>query len=184
MKVNQWLVMAGLAVATVLSTSDLIAQDNQRGQGQGRRGPGGGGNFDLAEMQQRMLEGIREQMAVTDDAEWKLISERVTKVMDARRQVGMGGGAGMFRGGRPGGEGDQARGGFRGGPGGEPSPGAEALQKAIDSKASTAELKSAMQKYRDERKARQAALESAQANLLKVLSAQQEAVALRMGLVN
>jgi hypothetical protein len=188
MKVNQWLVMAGLAVGMIVSTGSLMAQDNQRGQGQGRRGPGGGGNFDPAEMQQRMLEGIRNQMAVTDDAEWKIISDRVTKVMDARRQVGFGGGAGFMRGGRPGGDnepnrgGDQERrGGFRGG---EPNVEAEALRKAIDSKASATELKTAMQKYRDSRKARQAALESAQADLQKVLSVQQEAVAVMMGLIN
>ena len=40
---------------------------------------------------------------------------------------------------------------------GAPSPEAEALQKAIDSKASKAEMKAALEKYLASRKAKQAA---------------------------
>jgi hypothetical protein len=63
-------------------------------------------------------------------------------------------------------------------------PEAEALQKAIESKASKEELKAAMAKYREAREANQAKLRQAQEDLRKVLTLEQEAIALQMGLVN
>src|SRR5262249_14694618 len=107
----------------------------------------------------------------------------VQKVMDARREMFMG--RGMFGGGRRRGGGDQGgdQGGNRRGPFGQPSPEAEALQRAIDSKASNSELKAALAKYVDSRKAKQADLEKAQADLRKVLSLRQEAIATADGLL-
>ena len=64
-----------------------------------------------------------------------------------------------------------------------PSPEAEALQKAIDAKASNAELKAAMAKYNAARKEKQEALDKAQAELRKVLSVRQEAIAVSSGLL-
>jgi len=55
-----------------------------------------------------------------------------------------------------------------GGFGGEPSPEADALQKAIESKASNSEMKAALAKYQESRKTKQADLETAQVNLKKV----------------
>jgi hypothetical protein len=183
-KLNRWLAMAGIAAATCLTASTLVAQDNQPGDRQGRGGRGGGGfGGDPSEFQARMMENIRGQLKVTDDTEWKLIEGRVQKVMDARREVGVGGNMGrMFR--RPGGEGDDQ--GRRRGPGGfgQPNPEQEALDKAIDSKASKDELKSAMAKLRASKKDKESKLATAQEDLKKVLSVEQEAVALSMGLVN
>ena len=96
-------------------------------------------------------------------------------------------GRGMFGRGGPGGgdnaqpadQGQQRRGGF----GGAPNPDADALQKAIDSKASKAEIKAALDKYVASRKAKQAALEQAQADLRKVLTSRQEAIATLNGLL-
>ncbi len=127
------------------------------------------------------MENIREQFGVKDDAEWKIIEERVNKVMDTRRDMGFGGSgmSRMFR--RPGGDnnsGDRRR--F----GPEPSAEEQALEKAIDSKASKDELKSAMTKYRASKKEKEEKLTAAQDELKKVLDTQQEAVALSMGLVN
>jgi hypothetical protein len=141
-----------------------------------------------------MLDRTKETLEVTNDDEWNAIKPMVQKVMDAR--VGMGGGGrGMFFGGR-------GRGGPGGGQGGDqggqasqggtrrggftpptPSPEAEALQKAIDSKASKAELKAALDKFTASRKAKQAALEQAQDNLRKVLTSRQEAIATLNGLL-
>jgi hypothetical protein len=187
-KLNRWLAMAGIAAATCLTASTLVAQDNQPGDRQGRGGRGGGGFGDPAEFQARMMENIRGQLKVTDDTEWKLIEGRVQKVMDARREVGVGGNMGrMFR--RPGGDGDD-QGGRRRGPGGgfggfgQPNPEQEALDKAIDSKASKEELKSAMAKLRASKKEKETKLAAAQEDLKKVLNVEQEAVALSMGLVN
>jgi len=139
----------------------------------------GRGNFDPEQMRQRMMDNIREQMAVKDDAEWKILSERVQKVMDARREVGFGGGRMPF-GRRPGSEGDR---GGRGGPDREVSPEVDALQKAIDAKAPADEIKAKLATYRESRKQKEAALETARQDLKKVLTVRQEAVAVMMGLV-
>ena len=140
-------------------------------------------------MQQRMMDRYKEVLEVTDDAEWKAMQPLVQKVMELRRDTHVSGmGRGMFgRGGprrrrqwaasRP--QGQQRRGGMFGG---TPSPEAEALQKAIDSKASKAEIKAALDKYVASRKAKQAALEQAQEDLRKVLTSRQEAIATLNGL--
>ncbi|MDB6067370.1 MAG: hypothetical protein JWR26_3578, partial [Pedosphaera sp.] len=75
-------------------------------------------------------------------------------------------------------------GGRRGGMfGGASNPEADELQKAIDSKATTAELKAAVAKFVEARKQKQAALEKAQADLRKLLSVRQEAIAFSSGLL-
>lgn len=165
-----------------------IAQDapNRRGNGGPPRDP--------EEMRQRMSERMREQFAVTDDAEWKIIEGKIQKVTEARRAVGGGmgmafgpGGFGGRRGG-PGGEGergDRGAGENRrfGDFGGQPSPEVEELRKAIDAKASPDEIKTKLAKVREARKANEAKLDAAQEDLKKVLSVRQEAVAVMMGLV-
>lgn len=175
-RLSQCLAVTGVAASLLLSAGNLLAQDGRPGGG--GRGPG---NFDPAQMQQRMLENIREQMNVKDDAEWKIIADRIVKVSEARREVGFGGGMGrMFR--RPGGDnqgGDQGRRRF----GPEPSAEEQALEKAIDSKASKEELKAAMAKYRAAQAAKQAKLDAAQEELKKVLSTPQEALLLSMGMI-
>lgn len=190
-KITQWLAVTAVAASLVSSTSNLSAQDTPPGGGQGGerggrgRGGPGGGDFDPAEFQARMMQGIRERLVVKDDTEWKAIEGLVQKVMDARRDIGFGGGGRMF--GRPGGggggggnnDGGRRRGGFFG----EPDPTQEALDKAIESKASKEELKSAMAKVRASKKEKEAKLAKAQDDLKKVLTTEQEATALSMGLV-
>jgi hypothetical protein len=171
-----------------LGANQVAAQPNNGGGGGGRRNRG---NFDPAQMQQRMMERYKEVLEVTDDSEWNAMEPLVQKVMEARRDVMAGGmGRGMFgRGGRGGGGGnngqpaDQQAQPRRGMFGGTPNPDAEALQRAIDSKASKAEIKAALDKYVASRKARQAALEQAQDNLRKVLTSRQEAIATLNGLL-
>ena len=101
--------------------------------------------------------------------------------MEARRDTIGGMGRGFARGGRGGG--DNADRGPRGGMFGTPSPEAEALQKAIDAKASNAEIKQALAKVADARKAKEAELAKAQDALRKVLSVRQEALATLNGLL-
>jgi hypothetical protein len=169
-------------------------------------------NFDPEQMRQRMMQRLREQMEVPDDSEWKVISERATKVMDARRAARSGGGGpGMF-GPPPGGPGGPPPGrsdsgsspaggpppgdqgpapGFAGGPppggpGGfnpQPNPSLDALRKALDDKASAAELKAKVAEYKADLQQKRAALESAQDSLRQVLSARQEAIAVLAGLL-
>jgi hypothetical protein len=178
MKLSKALAMAALALT--IGSSGAMAQNeggNQGGQGGGNRGNREGRNFDPAEFQQRRMERLREDMGVTDDAEWKVIQERAQKVMDAQGAVfgmRMGGGRG------PGGGGPGGGRGFRFG---QPSPEAEALRNAIDNKAPTEQVKAALQKFRDARKAREEALVKSQAGLKEVLSVKQEAVAVSQGLL-
>jgi hypothetical protein len=181
-RASQFVTVSAMAAAFLLSAGSLVAQDNQPGGGRGGRGGPGGFGGDPAQMQQRMLENIREQMAVKDDAEWKIIEERIIKVNEARRDVGFGGSGmrRMFR--RPGGDNNDQGNRPRFGP--EPSAEEQALDKAIDNKnASKDELKAAMAKYRTAQKDKQAKLEAAQEELKKVLDTKQEALLLSMGLV-
>jgi len=187
MKLSKTLKVASLALVLALSAGSLMAQDNnndrpnRRNRDGAQGGPGGpGGNFDPAEMQQRMMERTKETLEITDENDWKAVEPLVQKVMDARREIPGGFGRGGFgRGGRGGGDNAGPRGGF----GGTPSPEAEALQKAIDAKASNTEIKAALAKYTEARKVKQAALEKAQAELRKVLTPRQEAIAAMNGLL-
>jgi len=178
-KLNQALAMAGVAVALSLSAGKLAAQERR-------------GDFNPEQFRQRMMERYREQLEVKGDDEWKVIEPRITKVMEARRDAGGFGGFGRGGpgGGRRGGEGDQGgdrrregKDDRRRGFGGEPNPDAEALQKAIESKASADEIKAKLAKYRESRKTKEANLAKAQDELRKVLSVRQEASAVLMGLL-
>ena len=190
MKLNQALKVLSVAALLALAVNTVSAQqenadrprrnrDAQAGD-QGGGAGGGGRNFDPAEMQKRMLERYKETLEITDETEWKALEPLVAKVGEARMQSLAGMGRGMFgRGGRGG------QGGGPGGPGGfgQPNPDADALQKAIDAKASNAETKAALEKFVAARKAKQAELEKAQANLRKVLTPRQEAIATLNGLL-
>jgi len=183
MKASSMLAMAGVATVLCLGPEKLMAQGDG-GQGGGRQGRGG---FDPAQFQERRLANYRERLEITEEAEWKAIQPLVSKVMDAQTAVlgdRMRGAFGGRRG--PVGGGDNApgdQGGRRGGFG-APSPEAEALQKAIDSKAAASEVKAALGKLREARKERQAKLDQSQEELRKVLSARQEAQAVLAGLID
>jgi len=173
-RMNRWILMAGIASAMCLGANYGQAQQDNQGRP-------GRGNFDPAQFRERMMDRVKEQLEVTDESEWKALQPLVEKVMDARMAAGGGMGRGMM-GMRRGGGGDNPpgdAGARRFGP--PPSPEAEALQKAIDAKAPKAELKAAMAKYVESRKAKQAELEKAQEELRKVLSTRQEAIATMNG---
>lgn len=178
--------VGALVAALGIGSVSAVAQQGQRGQG-GQGGPGR--NFDPAQMQQRMAERWKEILEITDDQEWNAMQPLIQKVTQARMASFGGMGRGMMamrpqRGGDdgPGQGGPGAQGGGRRfGP--EPMPEAEALQKAIDAKASKAEVKAALDKYQAARQAKQAELEQAQANLRKVLTTRQEAIATLNGLL-
>jgi len=182
MKINQWIAMAGMAAMMTLGTSQVLAQPDsgaQRGPGGPRDGGRGGRGFDPVQMQQRIMERYKEMLEVTNDDEWKAIEPRVQKVMELRRESFSGMGRGFFGRGSRGGDQDQQRRGMFG----APNPAAEALQKAIDSKASKAEMKAALEKYIASRKEKQAEMEKAQDDLRKLLTPRQEAIATLNGLL-
>jgi len=192
-RVSKVLLAAGLAWVTCLGVNNVSAQDNadrnnnstdNNNAGGGRRGRFGG---DPAQFRQMRLDNYRDELEVKDDAEWNAIKPLIEKVMDAQQAVisdrirGFMGGFGRRNGGDNNG-GDRA--GRRGGGfGGEPSAEATDLQKAIESKAPNSELKAALAKLVQDRKDKQTAMETAQANLRKVLSVRQEAIATLAGLL-
>src|ERR1035437_471836 len=121
MKLNRIFTVCAVAATLALSTSSLLAQNNNNGgnnggqngggqNGRNRNGGGpGGGNFDPAAMQQRMVDGVRDRLGFTNDTEWAAVEPLVTKVVTARFDVGMGGGmrgvvGGRNRGGQGGGQ--------------------------------------------------------------------------------
>jgi hypothetical protein len=185
MTTRKQLFAAAVAALICLSGASMMAQDNNPppGPGPGPGGPGrqGRGNFDPAQFRQRMMDNLKEQLEVTDDTEWTSLQPLIQKVMDARMASFGGMGRGMM--GRPRGGDNTADPAARRGPFGQPNPDAEALQRAIDGKASNAEMKSAIAKFVEARKAKQTELEKAQGDLRKVLSVRQEAIATVNGLL-
>jgi len=170
---SQLLAVTGIA-ALLFSAGNAPAQDRQ-----------GRGNWDPEEMRQRMMERVKEQLEITNNDEWTAVQPLVQKVMDARREAMASNLGGMMRGfgrGPRGGdnatEGDRNR---RPGGWGEPSPEAEALDRAIEAKATREELKAAMEKFRAAKKQKEAALKESQDNLRKVLTVRQEAIAMANG---
>ena len=158
--------LTGVSALLLMGTNTVMAQP-------AGGGGGGRGNFDPAQMQQRMLERYKETLKVTDDAEWKVLSEKLTKVMTARRDAG---GFGGMMGGR------------RGGPGGggqdasaDTTPLGE-LRKALEG-SDSALIKTKLAAYREYRAKKQAELKAAQEELKRVLTAKQEGQLVAEGVV-
>ena len=185
------LVIAGLSIAQPPARGGR--QGGQAGPGQ--RGPGQrGGQFDPAQMQQRMMERMKEQLGAYDD-EWKIMGPRLTKVMELNRQTsGMGRGMMMFggfggRGGRPG---DTSR-----GPGGGREPrgqtnrqltpvetAMQALRTTLqDESASPEQIKNQLTALRAAREKALQNLAVAQQELRQILTMRQEAMLVLMGML-
>jgi len=157
--------------------------------GAGKTMAQGRGNWDPAQMKQNMLDRLRDQMEIKDDQEWQAIEPKLGKVFDARGDVMAMGFRGFGAGRRRnGGGGDNNAGGGdnerqRRPRFGEPSATVEALQKAIDDKAPSAEIKTKLAAVRAEIKDKQAKLLAAQEELRGLLTPRQEAIATVNGLL-
>jgi Spy/CpxP family protein refolding chaperone len=127
--------------------------------------------------QEDMLASLRKRMAVTDDAEWGLISARITAVLELRRSAGGGFGAGFGGRGGGGGSDDSAR------PARASTPELDALRTAVTNDLTDAEIKARLARLRDARKQNEAKLDKARADLQAVLTVRQEAVAVLAGLL-
>jgi hypothetical protein len=201
MKLKRMITMCAVAMTLALSIGDTFAQINNGGgnggggfgNGGGRRNRGNGGNFDPAQMMQRRLDNVRQQLDFTNDTDWSAVQPLVQKVLEAQQAVRQGGGRGGFGGGRRGGNNGpngnnnnnngNANGGGRGGIGPQPSAEAQALQQAVDNDAPADQIKDLLAKYNASEKTKQAALATAQAGLRQVLTVKQEAQATLMGLL-
>jgi len=167
------LIAGGCAALLALGTGNTMAQ-------------GRGGNFDPAQRKQDTMDRLRDQMEIKDDQEWQAIEPKLGKAYDARQDIimmafrGMGGGRRRNNNGGDNG-GDNAR--PRRNPPGEPSAAMDALQKAIDDKAPSAEIKAKIAAVRTEFKDKQAKLLAVQEDLRGILTPRQEAVATVNGLL-
>ncbi len=185
LRLNYLLRTGALIITLCLMASEATAQNDQTGNGQSNQPPQRGrqrqGNFDPAQMQQRMLDRYRERLEITDDGEWKAVQPLIQNVMDARSVAGNGARVAMVRGSRRGGQANQTATAPR-----NPSrenPAAEEVQKAIDAKAPASEMKAVLAKYLEYRKGKQADLEKARDALRAVLTSRQEAIATLSGLL-
>ena len=168
-KTHHSLVLAAVAVMVSFFTHTSSAQ----------------GNFDPAQMRERQLERHRERIEVKSDEDWKKLEPIIGKVMDAQRDARMGMAFGGFGGRGRGGDGNANanQGGNRNRGGGQSTPEVTELQKALDDKATAEDVKAKLAKFRETRKAKEAALEKAQDELRKALSPRQEAGAVLAGLL-
>jgi hypothetical protein len=172
--------LATLALAFVFFAHDAAAQQGGFGGGNfGGGAGGGGGGFasmmgDPTQRAQTQVDALRDTLAVTNDAEWAVISPRLLKVVqlksdDTMAEVSrmMASMMAQFGGGMPG----------RASPFGSstPDPSADALQQALDGNGTVAQVKAALAKFRDAKKQKQAALAQARDALKEVLSLRQEA---------
>ena len=164
-----------LAVYLPAQTPDMTPPVPPAGGADAAQNPGdrwaGRGNFNPADMQARMMASLREQFGVTEDAEWNLIGERITAIMDLRRTQMVGGFGGAFGG----------RGPRLGGPA---SPEQDALRTALTDKLPDAEITARLARVREVRKQNEAKLDQAREALRAVLTLRQEAVAVMAGLLN
>jgi len=180
--IQKFVALSVLALV-IFGASNAMAQQ-QRPGGRGQGGPGGQGGFDPAQFMDMMLDRMQEQLEFPD-AEWKAVRPLVQGVMEKQRGARGPGMGGMFgrggrggRGGQPGGQpgGPQAGRGGRGGqPGAADFPEQDALQAAIDSNASAADIKAKLDAYKKAVVKNEAALKKAQDDLRAVLSVKQEA---------
>jgi hypothetical protein len=175
--------IAACIVALVIG-GPCIAQPPAGGQG----GPGGpGGRFDPAQMRQRMMERMKEQLGA-DDAAWKVLEPRLAKVMELSRQAeGRGGMFGMM-GGMRGTRGGNDQGGDRQRPQRDPATmtpvekAAEQLQTTLENQSAPPdEIKKNLTAYREAREKARQELAAAQAELKKILTVRQEAQLVMMG---
>ena len=177
-KMNQLWAISGIAVALAFSRTNGLAQAAAGGMGRG--GFGGGVVLTSPARLQQQAENMRLSLGVTNDEEWVIISPRLVKVMQLQAEARLVEIANMARGGG----GGRLRALPTVGVGTDPDPTTEALTKALDDNAPVAEIKSAMARVRQARKAKQAEMARAQADLQSVVSIRQEAILLNSGLLD
>ena len=186
----------GLVLAGLICPAFVNAQDNgnnnnggnngNNAQGMGRadRGNNGGGrgNWDPAQMRERMLTGLKEQLGANDE-DWKALEPKVGKVFDAQRDARSGGGFGG-RGGFGGG-----RGGQNGGNNAEPTTELGKASKALrdtlqDKDASADSITQKLEAFRDARKKAEEELATSRKELRELVTPRQEAVLVMAGMLD
>ena len=126
------------------------------------------GKASQSDAQVRQMDKLRERLEVTDDAEWALIVQRVTKVEELRRSVWPAGG-------------DKGKRPASGAPPGTAER--DALRSALGDKLPDAEIKSRLARAHEAYQQNEARLQAAQAELRAVLTIRQEAHVVMAGLL-
>lgn len=193
---NHRQVLVSVLAALVLGTGFAEAQ-NRQGNQNPQRNSQNMRNMNFRNMdpqqiqqmiQQRMMEMLRERLVVTNDAEWRVVEQRLSKVLRLRMEAAADG-VGMMGMGRM----AFGRGGFGGRGGGlrglqailgEPSPEARALQQAIENNVPTDQLKGALARYREARQRKQEEVAKAREQLRQVLTLRQEAILVSMDVLD
>jgi hypothetical protein len=172
--------LKSLVAATAVALIFLL---DGKALAQPQGGPPPGMNFQNMDPQQmmdmiqeRINSSLRERMAITNDAEWAIIEQRINAVTKARMATMADSGlmGGMMPGGRAGGFASMF---------GTPSPEAEALRRAVEDNAPPAQIHALLLKFQAARKEKEAAAAKAQAELKTVLTVRQEAIAVVSGLI-
>ena len=167
MRLPRALVLLPVLLVVVLGLQAQDAPPANPAPAPGGNAPGGG-RWNPAEMQQRFMTAIKEQLKATDE-DWKVIEPRLKAVMDkeqAARQL-------------------SSRGGFfrRGGQNDQPAAEVAAVTKAIEG-GDAATIKTALAALRKARTDREAETTKAKDALREVLTVAQEAQLVLNGLLN
>ncbi len=157
----------------------------ERPPGEGREGREGRRNMDPAQMQQRMMDRLKEELKSPDD-EWALLQPKIQRVMTANREARFGG---MMGGRGPGGPGGP--GGGPGGPGGpdrepttEVGKAARDLRTAVRAEApNEGDIETKLTAYRAAQAKAAEELKAAREELKGLLSIEQEATLVLAGML-
>lgn len=187
---KRMLTIGVVACVLALVIGGLCMAQPPAGGERAERGQRGGGNFDPAQMQQRMMDNWKQQLGASDE-EFKVIQPRLTKVIELNRDAMMGGRGGMFgmmggRGGRGGQQGNRPR--FPGQEDRQPTAvekAAEALSTTLENQSASPEtIKQQLTALRAAREKAKQELAAAQQDLRQILSMRQEAVLVLNGTLN
>lgn len=177
----RWRSMLFAAFLASLMSVPALAQEQgggggdrgNQGGGGGPGGPGGGGrgNWDPAQIRQRMMEGLKEQLKPSDE-EWQVLQPKIEAVLAAQRSA-RAGGMGMMWGGRGGG-GREGRGG---GDDTELGRASRELRTLLQSDGADAkDIAARLEAYRAARAKAEEQLKTARAELKDLVTQRQEAV--------
>jgi hypothetical protein len=179
----------GVAVALVVLMAAISgsafaqAAGGQRGQGRQRGGNNNGGNFDPAQMRERYMLQLKEQLASPDE-EWKLIQPKLDKVLTVQRESrGTRNFGGRTRGGNQ--QGQPAAAAQPAQPQSAVAAASDDLRKAVDDKNTPPEdLTKKIAALREAKEKAKADLAAAQKDLRELLSARQEATLISSGILD
>jgi len=170
--------MSRAKMALVAAVLGLMIGGSAMAQDQLGARPPGRGNFDPAQMRDRMMTDVRDRMGVSDD-EWKVIAPKIDHLMTAQSESrSSGGGFGfLFGGSRGGGRTDRE-------PRNDVERASNDLQRALDDKGSAPEdIARKLAAYREARDRARANFLAAQKEIKDLLTQRQEAILVVSGML-